>query len=74
MASPENVVQREFLRDSGPVLFPPAAVLSGVNCIRVLNPPEFPSESHTLGKGDSFLVYVKVVLKQTGDHAVLLTQ
>lgn len=56
------------------MLFPPEAVLSGVNCIRVLNPPEFPSESHTLGKGDSFLIYVKVFLKQTGDHAVPLTQ
>lgn len=56
------------------MLFPPETVLSGVNCIRVLNPPEFPSESHTLGKGDSFLAYVKVFLKQTGDHAVPLTQ
>lgn len=36
------------------MLFPPEAVLSGVNCIRVLNPPEFPSESHTLGKETQF--------------------
>lgn len=57
-----------------PCAISPETVLSGVNCIRVLNPPEFPSESHTLGKGDSFLAYVKVFLKQTGDHAVPLTQ